>query len=61
MKLKTVEDLYKLRLLGKKRVPTGEPNMYEIIYQFTPEEIAPLFNLAEKTLGEGFYRTKGKP
>ena len=46
---------------GKKRVPTGEPNMYEIIYQYTEEEIAPLFNLAEKTLGEGFYRdTKGE-
>ena len=59
MQLKTIEDLYKFKLSGKKRVPTGEPNMYEIIYQYTPEEIAPFFNFVEKILGEGYYRDGG--
>ena len=56
MKIKTIEDLYKFKLSGKKRVSTGEPNMYEIIYQYTEEEMAPFWCFMEKILGEGFYR-----
>ena len=58
MQLKTIEDLNKLRELGKVQEATQEPNIYITVYRYTPEEIAPLFNFVEKILGEGFYQGK---
>ena len=58
MQIKTVEQLILFKIHGKTRIPTGEPNMYKVIYQYELEELDPLFNFWEKVLGEGYYRDK---
>jgi len=55
--LRTLEDLDRLRRLGKKTRTQQGDDFYrmETYFEYTPDEIAPLFNFVEKALsGKAF-------
>jgi len=60
MQIKTVKDLIDFKNMGRTERPGGE--YYEKIYyyEYTLEQLDPLFNFVEKILGEGYYRDKPK-